>query len=91
MARNYKQEYEKYQGTPEQLHNRALRNKARRQLMREGKVSKGDGMDVDHKVPLSKGGAATTGNLQVVPKSANRSFARTPSGSVKSQRSKRET
>lgn len=90
MARNYKQEYERYQGTPEQIHNRALRNKARRQLMREGTVRKGDGMDVDHKVPLSKGGAATTGNLRVVPKSANRSFSRTATGAMKSQRSKRE-
>ena len=83
-------EYDKYQGSEEQKKRRALRNKARRQLEREGKVHKGDGMDVDHTVPLSKGGAPGTTNLRVVPKGENRSFARTSSGALKTQKSKRE-
>jgi len=83
MARNYKSEYEKYQGTPEQIRNRAKRNKARRELMQEGRVAKGDGMDVDHKTPLSKGGSTSKGNLRVQSKSANRSFPRTSKGAIK--------
>lgn len=83
MARNYKAEYENYQGMPEQKKNRAMRNKARRQLTQEGRVRKGDGMDVDHAVPLSKGGGTGKSNLRVKPKSANRSFARTRAGAIK--------
>jgi len=83
MPRNYKSEYENYQGTPEQIHNRALRNKARREMTKAGRVKKGDGMDVDHKKPLSKGGSTGASNLRVKPKSANRSFPRTSSGAMK--------
>ena len=38
--RNYKSEYENYQGTEEQKKKRAERNAARRKAEREGKVSK---------------------------------------------------
>ena len=34
MPRNYKQEYARYQGTPEQKKRRAMRNKARRAALR---------------------------------------------------------
>jgi len=90
MARDYRREYAAYQGTPEQIHNRALRNKARREEIKAGKAHKGDGMDVDHTVPISKGGATTERNLRVVPKSENRSFSRTKTGALKSQTSARE-
>lgn len=90
MPRDYKAEYQNYQGTEAQKKNRALRNKARRQALREGKVTKGDGNDLDHKVPLSKGGSAKFSNTRVVPAAENRSFARTSTGALKSQRSKRE-
>lgn len=75
MARNYASEYKNYQGTPEQIARRSSRNKARRQLMKEGKVKKGDGKDVDHKNsdPLKN----TRSNLRVQTKSQNRSFPRT--------------
>ena len=63
--RNYDLEYKNYQGSEEQKHNRALRNKARRELMEEGKVHKGDGLDVDHKKPLIKGGSDDRSNLRV--------------------------
>lgn len=53
--RPYKKEYEQYQGKPEQIKNRAKRNAARAELMKQGKVHKGDGKDVDHAKPLSKG------------------------------------
>lgn len=63
--------------------NRAKRNKARRQLTREGVVSKGDGKDVDHKRALSKGGSTSRSNLRAVSRNTNRSFSRTKNGKMK--------
>ena len=81
--RNYRKEYDNYQGTAEQKKNRAKRNAARRQLAKEGRVSQGDGMDVDHKKPLSKGGSTAATNLRAVSKTVNRSFPRTKKGAIK--------
>ena len=81
--RPYKHEYETYDGTPAVKKKRAQRNKARRMLEREGVVHKGDGKDVDHKKPLSKGGTTTRSNLRAVSASSNRSFARNKDSSVK--------
>jgi hypothetical protein len=81
--RPYKKEYEQYQGTEEQKKNRAKRNAARRAKMKTGAVHKGDGKDVDHKKPLSKGGSNGSGNLRVKKASANRSFKRNSDRSVK--------
>ena len=75
--------YEPYQKTEKAKKARAQSNKARRMLEREGLVHKGDGKDVDHKVPLSKGGKTTRSNLRVKSASANRSYARKSDGSVK--------
>ena len=81
--RNYKQEYANYDGTPEVKKKRAQRNKARRMLEAKGVVHKGDGKDVDHKKPLSKGGTTVISNLRAKPAAANRSFKRNPDGSMK--------
>ena len=81
--RDYKKEYDSYHAKPEQIKNRAQRNKARGMLEKEGIVHKGDGKDVDHKRPLSKGGTTTRSNIVAKPKSANRSFKRTSSGAMK--------
>ena len=51
---------------------RAARNKARREAMAEGKVRKGDGKEINHKVPLSKGGSNAKSNREVVSRSENR-------------------
>jgi hypothetical protein len=75
-TRNYRREYDEYQGKPEQKANRAARNRARYQLEKEGRVHKGDGKDVDHKVPLSKGGSTAKSNLAVKTVHANRSYKR---------------
>jgi hypothetical protein len=83
MTRDYKKEYDSYHAKPEQIKNRAQRNKARGMLESEGVVHKGDGKDVDHKRPLSKGGTTTRSNIVAKPKSANRSFKRTSSGAMK--------
>jgi len=81
--RDYKTEYANYQGTEEQKKRRAQRNKARREMEAKGKVHKGDGKDVDHVKPLSKGGGANAGNLKVKSAHNNRSYARNKDHSVK--------
>ena len=88
--RDYKTEYAKYHSKPEQRANRSERTVARNQANADGRTSKGDGKDLDHKVPLSKGGSSAKSNLRVVSKSANRSFSRNKDGSMKSQKSKKE-
>lgn len=88
MAHNYEKEA-KYQAKPEQVKNRVARNAARRKLMREGKVHKGDGKDVAHVVALDKGGTNKQG-LRVESRSANRSFLRDKKGNLVSETSKRE-
>jgi len=82
-SRNYAKEYANYQGTPEQIKNRTARNAARSELEKAGVVRKGDGKDVDHKRPIAKGGGNSRANLRAVPKSANRSFARTKTAGMK--------
>ena len=72
--RNYRKEYDRYQGTAEQKKNRAKRNAARRKLEKAGKVRKGDGKDVDHKKGVKAGNGSK--NLRVKSKSSNRSFPR---------------
>jgi len=83
MTRDYKQEYANYDGTEAVKKKRAQRNKARRMLEAKGVVHKGDGKDVDHKKPLSKGGTTVMSNLKAKPAAVNRSFKRNSDGSMK--------
>ena len=71
MPRDYTRE--RLAERPERVKERAKRNKARRELMREGKVSKGDGKVVDHKKPLTKGGGTGRSNLRVQSAKASHS------------------
>lgn len=71
-ARDYKAEYKAFHGKPEQIANRAKRNSARAEMASAGRVSKGDGKEVDHKKPLSKGGGNGKANLRVVSRETNR-------------------
>jgi hypothetical protein len=87
--RPYKKEYEQYQGTPEQIKKRAMRNAARAKLAKAGKVHKGDGKDVAHVKALDKGGTNGDG-VRVEAKSANRSFRRDGKGNLVSETSKKE-
>lgn len=66
-----------YNARSVQKKRRAARNGARRAMEREGRVRKGDGMDVDHRRPLSRGGSTGRGNLRVVSASKNRARAGT--------------
>jgi hypothetical protein len=87
--RPYKKEYEQYQGTPEQIKKRTERNKARAQMMKAGKVQKGDGKDVAHVKAIDKGGSIKDG-LRVEDANANRSFKRDAKRNLVSEVSKRE-
>ena len=64
--RDYKKEYADYHSSAEAKKDRALRNVAHR-MMEPPK-----GMEVDHKVPLSKGGSNSKRNLRVVSRAMNR-------------------
>lgn len=88
--RDYKRENELYNSRPEQIKRRSERTVARRQANAAGVTHKGDGKDIDHKVPLSKGGSNAKSNQRVVSAGTNRSFSRNADGSLKSQTSKRE-
>ena len=69
MTRNYRKEYDNYQGKPEQIANRSSRNTARRKLKNSGYKLKGK--DVDHKDGNPKNNSIA--NLRVRSKSSNRS------------------
>lgn len=70
--RDYRAEYDKYHARPDQKKKRANRNAARRQLVKQGRVKKGDGMDVHHKDgnPLNN----SPSNLQALRAKINRSL-----------------
>lgn len=74
----------KYNSKPEQKKRRAMRNKARRQMIREGKARKGDGKDVMHKDgnPMN----TNRSNFKMGSKRANRSFPRTKGARKKNPR-----
>lgn len=65
--RDYKKEVAKYTSRPEIIKKRTEQNAARREMAKKGLVHKGDGKDVDHKRPLSRGGSNDSKNLRVVP------------------------
>ena len=89
-VRDYRREVDLYTSKPSVIKKRVEQNKARRIMERAGKVSKGDGKQVDHTKPLSHGGKTERSNLRVVPASKNQSFSRRPDGSLLNQISKRE-
>lgn len=69
-----------YNARPEEVAKRVKRNQARAKLEAAGKVSKGDGKDVDHKTPLKRGGGNGDSNLSVKSQTANRGWRKGKSG-----------
>jgi hypothetical protein len=70
MPRDYKAEYAKFHASEKSKKDRASRNKVRREAERDGRVSKGDGKDVDHRNGNPRDNRRS--NLRVVSRSANR-------------------
>jgi len=70
MPRDYKDEYEKFQSSTKSKKDRAHRNKVRRKALKDGRVMKGDGKDIDHVDGNPRNNSKK--NLRVVSKSTNR-------------------
>lgn len=87
-VRDYKQEAATALARGERPKN-IERKRARRLMVKKGLVHPHDGLDVDHHVPLSEGGAKSGGkvatNLDVETAHKNRSYARSPDGSMKNK------
>jgi hypothetical protein len=78
--RPYKKEYEQQQERGE-LPTRMDRQRARNEMDKKGIDRKGK--DIDHVVPLSKGGTNAPSNLKLKKPSENRSFSRNADHTVK--------
>jgi hypothetical protein len=70
-VRDYRKEYDQYQGTTEQKKRRADRNRARRHAQATGRVHKGDGKELDH-VGFHRKGRLKNVATRVVSRHANR-------------------
>jgi len=73
-GRDYKSDYAKFQSSDSAKKDRASRNSARREAEKDGKVSKGDGKDIDHSDSNPRNNSKS--NLKVVSKSKNRGKTR---------------
>ena len=65
MARDYKRENRVTKSKPKNIAKRVARNKARRKAIREGRVRVGDGKELDHIKPISKGGSNKKSNIRI--------------------------
>ncbi len=70
-----KQHYRDFQGTPQQIKNRAQRNAARAEMVKKHGKSALQGKDVDHKVPIRSGGGNGK-NLRIRTIKSNRGDTR---------------
>jgi hypothetical protein len=85
--RPIKHEYQLEKARPGEHEKRMERQRARRKLDAEGVDRKGK--DIDHVVPLSKGGSNADGNLRLRTPSKNRSFSRNSDHTVKVNKPKK--
>jgi hypothetical protein len=79
--RDYKAEYAKFQSSDKAKKDRASRNKARREAIREGRASKGDGKDIAHMNNNPRDNSA--GNTRVQSVKKNRGHGMTAPGKKK--------
>lgn len=77
--RDWKREYQLQKKRGEDK-DQLLRQKARQLYDREGINRKGK--DIDHEVPLSKGGSNSRSNLRLTSRRANRSYKRKSDHSI---------
>ena len=85
-SRPYKKEYQQQLARGEH-ENRMDRQRARRSMDAKG-IDRA-GKDIDHAVPLSKGGTNAPSNLKLKSPSANRSFSRNSDHTVKKNKPKK--
>jgi len=91
--RDYKRELQwEKDHKPNRVKDRAQRNGARAMVAaKKGVKATSIKGDVGHKVAIGRRGKNTLVNLFIQSPGANRSFARRSNGSMKSEKSKRET
>jgi len=65
-----KHEYSRFQSSKKAKRDRASRNRARRQVEREGRVHRGDGKEIDHSDSNPRNNSGS--NLRVVSRHTNR-------------------
>jgi hypothetical protein len=65
-----------YNHTPTNIKKRVQRDTARAMLMKEGRVKKGDNLDVNHIKPVRSGGTNARSNLNVETEKKNRGWER---------------
>lgn len=68
--------YAEYQGTPEQIAKRSLRNQARASVEKKVGSAALKGKDVDHKRMLKDGGSNSPDNLRIQSVKKNRGWER---------------
>jgi len=66
-----KAEYNKIKSVQDK---RVVNNRLRRQAIAAGKASVGDGTNIDHKVPMDKGGSGDKSNTRVVSEATNKGW-----------------
>jgi hypothetical protein len=86
--RDYKKQ-QKYDSKPEVIDYRAKLVQVQRDLEKEGRAKKGDGLDNAHKKAHSKGGSAKLSNIKPTNPASNRSFSRNSDSSMKSEKSRK--
>lgn len=88
--RDYKREDAWDAAHPGRLKAREARHRARYGAIKAGMIEPGSKLQIDHILPLSKGGKTIKSNLRAVPASENESFKRGPKGQLVSQISTKE-
>tara|TARA_R100000963_G_scaffold34891_2_gene30077 strand:+ start:252 stop:515 length:264 start_codon:yes stop_codon:yes gene_type:complete len=61
-----------YNSRPSEIRRRSRRNALRAEMEKQGRVHKGDGKEVSHKVAMSNGGGDSDENVSVKTREANR-------------------
>ena len=69
--RDYTREYKRFQSSKKAKKDRAARNKARRQALKEGRVHRGDSKEIHHSDSNPRNNSPS--NLRVVSRTFNRS------------------
>lgn len=69
--RDYAEEYRRYGASTKAKKDRAARNRNRRRALREGRVHKGDGKELDHIDSNPRNNSRS--NIRVISRHANRS------------------
>lgn len=68
----YEHQKAKFESSAKDRAERSARVSARKKAIREGRVKRNDGKEIDHIRALSEGGSNARSNLRVVPRKTNR-------------------